>query len=314
MNQTENTSISAYLTELRTEIESALDQATVFDSDCPVRLSEAIRYSVLAPGKRLRPLLTLLACELCGGSAQNAMPAACAVEMIHAYSLIHDDLPSMDNDDLRRGRPTCHIQFDEPTAILAGDAIIPLAFEMIARLQPLELAGRCCMELAIASGPRRLVGGQMDDVSREKGLGNWKETHQASRELMEKIHVRKTGALMRVALTMGGLIANASAEQLEALDRFGIHYGLAFQITDDLLDVTGDEKLVGKRLHKDADKDKWSYPTLLGIDQSRTEAEKTVQQANADLDRIAATIDSPQTNRALSTLRQLVGELLDRKM
>ncbi len=128
---------------LRCEIDAALESAARFATGCPPRLAEAIRYSLLAPGKRLRPLLVLLACELLGGERDKAMPAACAVEMIHAYSLIHDDLPAMDNDDLRRGRPTCHKKYDEPTAILAGDSLLPLAFEMIGRLEPAEIAGRC---------------------------------------------------------------------------------------------------------------------------------------------------------------------------
>jgi len=277
--------LSSYLETLRGEVDSALDRATAFEVGCPVRLRDAIRYGVLAPGKRLRPLMALLACELCGGERKKALPAACAIEMIHAYSLIHDDLPAMDDDDLRRGMPTCHKKFDEPTAILAGDALLALAFEMIGNLTPPELAGRCCKELAVAAGPCRLVGGQMDDVSHEKKLGD--EAPEASWELVEQIHVRKTSALMRVSLRLGALVAGASEEQLDALDDFGINYGLAFQITDDLLDVLGDEKTVGKRLRKDADKEKWSYPTLIGVDESRKEAERVVLLAEQALQRVA---------------------------
>ena len=270
-----------YTDILRQEIESALDVATQFSTDCPDRLREAIRYSLLAPGKRLRPTLVLTAYELCSDSVyrQHALPAACAVEMIHAYSLIHDDLPAMDNDDLRRGQPTCHRKFDEATAILAGDALLALAFEMIGNLTPPELAGRCCKELAVAAGACRLVGGQMEDMLREKMIGNVESTVQA----MEHVHHRKTGALIRVSLKLGGMIAGASERQLTTLDEYGKHFGLAFQITDDLLDVLGEEGTVGKRLHKDADKEKWSYPHFLGIEGAKQAAEKVVAAAEATL-------------------------------
>ena len=270
-----------YLEILRQEIESALDSATQFDTDCPERLREAIRYSLLAPGKRLRPTLVLATSELCGAPEYrlNAMPAACAVEMIHAYSLIHDDLPAMDDDDLRRGLPTCHKKFDEATAILAGDALLALAFEMIGNLTPPELAGRCCKELAIAAGACRLVGGQMDDMLREQQIGNEESTIW----MMEHVHHRKTGALIRASLKLGGMIAGASGSQLTALDEFGKHFGLAFQITDDLLDVLGEEELVGKRLRKDAEMEKWSYPHFLGIDGAKQAAEKAVSDAEKAL-------------------------------
>jgi len=199
--------------------------------------------------------------------------------MIHAYSLIHDDLPAMDNDDLRRGQPTCHRKFDEATAILAGDALLALAFEMIGDLTPPELAGRCCKELAVAAGACQLVGGQMDDMLREQHIGNTESTIRA----MEHVHHRKTGALIRVSLKLGGMIAGASEHQLTALDQFGKHFGLAFQITDDLLDVLGEEAIVGKRLHKDADMTKWSYPHLLGIEVAKQAAEKAVSDAEKAL-------------------------------
>jgi geranylgeranyl diphosphate synthase type II len=235
----------------------------------------------------------LTACELCSNAnhRQNALPAACAIEMIHAYSLIHDDLPAMDNDDLRRGLPTCHRKFDEATAILAGDALLALAFEMIGNLTPPELAGQCCKELAVAAGACQLVGGQMDDLSREKQIGEWKPGTQQSEsaglspliEAMERVHHRKTGALIRVSLKLGGMIADASERQLTALDEFGKHFGLAFQITDDLLDVLGEESTVGKRLRKDADMGKWSYPHFLGIDGAKHAAEQAVKDAEKAL-------------------------------
>lgn len=278
--------VAEYAETLRCEVETALDAAATFSDDCPERLRDALRYVLLAPGKRLRPLLVLSACELCGGDRSRAMPAACAVEMIHAYSLIHDDLPSMDDDDLRRGLPTCHKKFDEATAVLAGDAMQALAFEMIGNLSPWELAGRGCKELAVAAGPCRLVGGQMDDVSREKGLGDRSRDSETPRDLMQRIHLRKTGALMRVSLRLGGLVAGAPEATLAALDAFGIDFGLAFQITDDLLDALGDERTVGKRLRKDAGKDKWSYTTLLGVEEARREAERVVGRAVRTLDEI----------------------------
>ena len=199
--------------------------------------------------------------------------------MIHAYSLIHDDLPAMDNDDLRRGLPTCHRKFDEATAILTGDALLALAFEMIGNLIPPELAGRCCKELAIAAGACKLVGGQMDDMRQEKQIDNVKSTIRA----MEHVHHRKTGALIRGSLKLGGMIASASVQQLTSLDEFGKHFGLAFQITDDLLDVLGEEETVGKRLHKDADMNKWSYPHILGIEAAKQAAEKAVSDAEQAL-------------------------------
>ena len=280
------TRFDSYLETLRQEIESALDSTTQADGgylggDCPNRLREAFRYSLLAPGKRLRPTLVLTAYELCSNTEnrQRAMPAACAVEMIHAYSLIHDDLPAMDNDDLRRGQPTCHRKFDEATAILAGDALLALAFEMIGNLTPPELAGQCCKELAAAAGACQLVGGQMDDMLREKQIGKTESTIRA----MEHVHHRKTGALIRVSLKLGGMIASASERRLTALDEFGKHFGLAFQITDDLLDVLGEEAMVGKRLRKDADMEKWSYPHFLGIEGAKHAVEQAVSDAEKAL-------------------------------
>ena len=276
------TLINSYIETLRQEIDAALDSATHFSTDCPNQLREAIRYSLLAHGKRLRPILTLLVGELCGSQEdrQNLLSAACAVEMIHTYSLIHDDLPAMDNDDFRRGLPTCHRKFDEATAILAGDALLALAFEMVGNLTPPELAGQCCKELAVAAGACQLVGGQMDDMLREKQIDKAESTIQA----MEHVHNRKTGALIRVSLKLGALIAGTDERQLTALDEFGKHFGLAFQITDDLLDVIGEETTVGKRLRKDADMKKWSYPHFIGVEASKKAAKKAVCDAEKALE------------------------------
>ena len=256
----------------RTQIDDALAGYTQFDADCPARLAEAIRYSLLAPGKRFRPLLLLTATEMCGGTLEEAMPAACAVEMIHNYSLIHDDLPAMDDDDVRRGRATCHIQFDEATAILAGDALIPLAFEIISReIRPKDLAALCITALARASGPSQLVGGQADDLGFQFS--------QPDLETLEHIHRRKTGALIAVSLEMGALIAGAGPEKLKSVTQYGKHLGLAFQIVDDLLDLRGSQAKMGKRAGRDAELGKLTYPAVLGEEKSELRAREVAQAA-----------------------------------
>ena len=200
------------------------------------------------------------------------MPAACAVEMVHAYSLIHDDLPAMDDDDLRRGQPTCHKAFDEATAILAGDALLTQAFELLARdLEPAETARRCCVELAQAAGACRLVGGQADDLAAEQTGGDL--------DFLTSIHERKTGAMLVVSLRLGGLVGQASDEQLSHLTAYGNRLGVAFQIVDDLLDLTGDPRRIGKRTGQDVQRGKLTYPALLGLDASRRRAGELVEQA-----------------------------------
>ncbi len=242
-------------------------------SDCPDRLREAMAYSLLAGGKRLRPLLTLLACEAAGGNPQAALPAACAVEMIHTYSLIHDDLPAMDDDSLRRGRPTCHIQFGEAIAILAGDALLTLAFEVLARdVHPPQVAAACCADLAAAAGATGMVAGQTADFEAE-GTG------VAGIEQLQAIHLRKTGRLLRSALTMGGRIAGASPEALASLAQYGDKVGLAFQIADDLLDIVGEQEKMGKGVRKDANLGKLTYPFLLGMQESRKRARLLIDEA-----------------------------------
>ncbi len=254
------------------QIDAALRHSIEFDRGCPDRLREAITYSLLAPGKRLRPQLVLFAAQACGAETTQAMPAAVAVELIHAYSLVHDDLPAMDDDDLRRGRPTCHKQFDEATAILVGDALLARAFEVLAtEIHPASVAAHCCAELAKAAGATALVGGQADDLDAEF------RTHAADQ--LESIHSRKTGALFRVALRLGAIVADASPEQLAALDEFGKHLGLAFQVVDDLLDVSGSEGHVGKRLNKDSKQGKATYPAVLGENASREYATELIDQA-----------------------------------
>ena len=231
-------SLAGYSQQIRERIDHALDGYTRFDNGCPQQLGEAIRYSLLAPGKRLRPMMVLLANEACQGSASEALPAACAVEMVHTYSLIHDDLPAMDDDDMRRGRPTCHKAFNEAVAILAGDALLTLAFEVLARdVQPPQVAAQCCATLARAAGATELVGGQADDLAGEFSDGGL--------EMLEAIHRRKTGAMFLVSLHLGALVAGADAQQQAALRQYGQCLGLAFQSTDDLLEVRGDAQAMG---------------------------------------------------------------------
>ena len=261
----------------RSQIDSQLDHYSQMDSDCPDHLREAIRYCLLAPGKRIRPLLVLTAAQICGGDLNNAMPSACAVEMIHNYSLIHDDLPAMDDDELRRGRPTCHIKFDEPTAILAGDALIPMAFEVIAQdTKPAEVANQCVARLARAAGPSRLVGGQADDLSLQFAT--------AHVESLEKIHRRKTGALLTVSLELGALTAQAGEEYRQCLINYGKHLGLAFQIVDDLLDLRGSQAKMGKRTGKDAELGKQTYPAVIGEEESELRAQQMVKAAIESLE------------------------------
>ncbi|MHB1033698.1 MAG: polyprenyl synthetase family protein [Pirellulales bacterium] len=276
MVQTLSSSFIERTRAIRDRIDSALSAYSDFDGGCPDRLREAVRYSLLAPGKRLRPLLAWMAAEACGGSPEAALPAACAVEMVHAYSLIHDDLPAMDDDDLRRGRPTNHKVFGEALAILAGDALLSLAFEVLARyVKPAEVAAACSATLARAAGPEALVGGQADDLAAQASGG--------SPETLESIHHRKTGALIRASLRMGGLVSGADASTLSALDAYGVRLGLAFQIVDDLLDVRGDEQAVGKRVGKDSACGKLTFPGVLGVDESASRAEQAIAEAIASL-------------------------------
>ncbi|HEX5472566.1 MAG TPA: farnesyl diphosphate synthase [Lacipirellulaceae bacterium] len=268
--------------QLVERIDAALDRYTRFDDDCPAQLAEAIRYAVLGPGKRLRPRLVLMAAHACGGSIEAAMPAACAVEMVHAYSLVHDDLPAMDDDDLRRGRPTCHKQFGEATAILVGDALLARAFEVLAsEVMPPTAAAKCCAVLGRAAGASALVGGQADDLAvaeREHTAVN------GSLAELEAIHRRKTGSLFVAAMELGGIVANGTDVQLAALTAYGRDVGLAFQITDDLLDVSGNQAAVGKRIDKDARRGKLTFPRLMGVDSSRRQAETLVDEACAMID------------------------------
>lgn len=259
--------------KLRSTVETALEKATQLSSSCPVKLQKAMQYSLLAGGKQLRPILTLLSSQACGGSIETAMPAACALEMVHTYSLIHDDLPAMDDDDLRRGQPTNHIQFDEATAILAGDALLTLAFEVLTtQIENPLLASKAVLELAQAAGANGMVAGQQADLEAESNT-------DLTIDNLISIHRLKTGKLITCAVRMGAILAQASSEQLDAMTKYGNAVGLAFQIADDLLDETGTVEKMGKGVQKDQSHDKLTYPALLGLDESKAQAQQLIDSA-----------------------------------
>jgi len=275
--------IGARLETYRGRAEAAL--AMLFDGElvgrADSRLREAMRYSLLAGGKRLRPVLLYAAATAVGGSrasAQDTDRAACAIECIHTYSLIHDDLPAMDNDDLRRGQPTCHKAFDEATAILAGDALQTLAFELLAAApQPAERRVAMLAELARAAGVAGMCGGQALDIDAtgKGGQSGFPLVESHSDPLfplaeLERLHALKTGALLRCAVRLGALAGNATPAQAALLDRYADALGLAFQIRDDLLDIEGDAATLGKTAGKDVAQAKATFPALLGIEASRT--------------------------------------------
>jgi geranylgeranyl pyrophosphate synthase len=232
----------------------------------PSRLLDAIEYSLMAGGKRLRPALVLETARACGASADNrsALAAAGAIELIHTFSLVHDDLPAMDDDDLRRGRPTNHKVYGEAMAILAGDAMVTMAFEVLAADAEPAVVAALVRELASASGPVGMIGGQVLDIDGENV--------SLSLDELRRLHAMKTGALLTCSCRMGAIAAGAGADELEAVMAYGRHLGLAFQIVDDLLDVTSTPEQMGKATGKDAGKGKNTYPSLMGLDASRREA------------------------------------------
>lgn len=267
---------SVWKTQVEAALAKSLSEESGLGGECPQRLREAMSYSLLAGGKRLRPVLVLMACEACGGDSEAALPAACAIEMIHTYSLIHDDLPAMDDDDYRRGRLTNHKVFGEAMAILAGDALLTLAFEVVARdVRPSSVAATCCADLAFAAGACGMVGGQVADLEAES------QSDRGTQSLahLQSIHRRKTGRLIRSALTMGGRIAQADVATLGTLDHYGTCIGLAFQIADDVLDVTGTQDKLGKGVGKDAGLGKLTYPGLIGLEPSRQMARDLIDEA-----------------------------------
>ncbi len=268
---------SAYMAHARDLVEQALDDS--LGPERPESLRQAMRYSLLAGGKRLRPILCLAACELAGGQIEQALPTAVALEMVHTMSLIHDDLPSMDNDDLRRGRPTNHKVYGDAIAILAGDALLTRAFEMVA-LRSSEVSPERLLkvvgEISLVAGAPGLVGGQVVDLE--------SEGKQVDLDTLEFIHLHKTGALLKACVTCGALIGGADDEMLNALRIYAKGIGLAFQIIDDILDVTASSDVLGKTAGKDLIADKTTYPKLLGLDESRRRANQLVNEAKLSLE------------------------------
>ena len=272
--------LTVYLSAKQKLINDSLEQI-LHGSGGSGRILDAMKYSLMAGGKRIRPILTLAAAESVGGAPESALPAACALEMIHTYSLIHDDLPAMDNDDLRRGKPTCHIAFDEATTILAGDALLTMAFQIlssidVARNEPCAVWLRVIQTIAKGAGYLGMIEGQMRDIEAEG--------RQLSRAELEKMHALKTGALIEASVHAGALLGNGTAKQIEKLGIYARNIGLAFQVTDDILNVVGDPAIMGKAVGTDNYRKKNTYPSLLGTDQSRVFAEELVNNALLALD------------------------------
>ena len=270
--------LSTYLNQRQAQVEAALDRALPLTY--PEKIYEAMRYSLLAGGKRLRPILCLATCELTGGTVEMAMPTACALEMIHTMSLIHDDLPAMDNDDYRRGKLTNHKVYGEDVAILAGDGLLAYAFEHVAEQTqnvPAHQVLKVIARLGRAVGAAGLVGGQVVDLESE-GLSDIQE------QTLSFIHTHKTGALLEACVVCGGILAGATDAQLEHLSRYAQDIGLAFQIVDDILDITATQEQLGKSVGKDLQAQKATYPSLWGIEQSKAKAQQLVDAAKAQME------------------------------
>lgn len=288
-----------FLASCRTLIDAELDRLIPKESEKPERVHAAIRWSVFAGGKRFRPALLLAVGQTFGASSDRLLRTACALEMIHTYSLIHDDLPSMDDDDLRRGRATCHVKFDEATAILAGDALQALAFQTIAEDESLdaELRARLVAEIARAAGtPSGMVAGQALDLDAE--------SREVTSEELNRIHNLKTGALIRAAARCGALIAGVGEAELAAITEYGANLGLLFQITDDLLDVTATAEDLGKTPGKDARSRKATFPAVYGVESTNERIEAVYRSATHEL----LTIDRPTV-----ILNSIAGRIRDRQ-
>ncbi len=272
--------LSAYLALKRDEINKAL-MDFLPPASKKTRLLKAMEYSLMAGGKRLRPILCLAGAQAAGGSYKDAMPAACALEMIHTYSLIHDDLPAMDDDDLRRGIPTNHIKFGEATAILAGDALLTLAFQILSEPYNLkkhdpEKWMRIINEISVAAGFKGMIEGQMRDMDAEKTM--------LDQSQLEKMHSLKTGALIRASVRVGAIIGDADTGQIKSLDRYGKYIGLAFQVKDDILNVEGNPVLMGKAVGTDKARNKSTYPSLMGLEKAKEFAGNLVKKALDELE------------------------------
>lgn len=292
--------LEAYLSDRQKIVDEALQRYLSDEDGVPHDLHNAMRYSVFAGGKRIRPILCLAAAEACGGDMAPAMPVACALELIHTYSLIHDDLPAMDNDDFRRGKPTSHKVFGEALAILAGDALLTEAFVLLSRAEKVRLAAEkrlaVIQEIANAAGVAGMVGGQALDIRTGKNSPDF--------EGLQCIHRLKTGALIAVAVKAGAILAGANDDKIQSLNVYGSHLGIAFQIADDILNVEGDSRLMGKQTGSDVASGKVTYPTLLGLENAKTKLVEHVESAVAAIE----TFDS----RALP-LRVIARYIMERK-
>jgi geranylgeranyl diphosphate synthase, type II len=274
--------LKKYLEERLRLVDTALDHALPAETVRPATIHKAMRYSLFAGGKRLRPILCLAACEAISGKVKDAVPSACAVEMIHTYSLIHDDLPAMDNDDFRRGKPTCHKVFGEGIAILAGDGLLTQALEVVARSKPQKryASADFVLELARAAGSLELIAGQVEDLEGEN--------RKISYDDLRYIHEHKTAALIRSSVRLGAMAGNATPAQLKAITAYGHGLGVAFQIIDDILDVTATTEQLGKTAGKDLKSNKSTYPSLLGLEKSRVEAERWTKSTLKAVDTLGA--------------------------
>jgi geranylgeranyl diphosphate synthase type II len=265
--------LNAYLASKRRQINSALD--SMFP-DTSRKIVRAMKYSLMAGGKRLRPILCLAAAETVGGKSEDVIWTACAIEMIHTYSLIHDDLPAMDDDELRRGQPTCHAAFDEATAILAGDALLTMAFEVLSSIKPIQEDQALDLiyvihTLATAAGHQGMIEGQMRDIAAEG--------ESLSLDDLEKMHTLKTGALIEASVTAGAILGKGNHFQIQQLKIYAKNIGLAFQVTDDILNIEGDPKIMGKNIGSDQIRMKSTYPVVLGMDPSKKFAKKLIDDA-----------------------------------
>jgi geranylgeranyl diphosphate synthase type II len=266
--------LKKYLRTRQKEIDRALDHYLPKASTKPATLHKAMRYSLFAGGKRLRPILCLAAAEASRGTIDHALPLACAVECIHTYSLVHDDLPCMDNDDFRRGRPTCHKVFGEGIAVLAGDALLTIAFEIVSTAKPASRYDISILlrELAVAAGSQKLIAGQVADLEAEG--------KRVKRDQLRFIHENKTAAMLKSSVRLGAMSADVDARKLSAITQFGERLGLAFQVIDDILDVTQTSEILGKSAGKDVAAKKATYPAVIGLEKSRAEARRLTRQAH----------------------------------
>jgi len=272
--------LNSYLFSKRKQIDNALG-AIIEKNSNGAKIKSAMEYSLMSSGKRLRPILCIAATETVGGHLDDTLRAACAIEMIHTYSLIHDDLPAMDNDNLRRGQPTCHIKFDDATAILAGDALLTLAFEILSSVESVDKDHafnwlRVIHTIAMAAGCKGMIEGQLQDIGAEGNV--------LGLEDLKKMHRLKTGALLEASVITGTILGNGNRDQIEKLKNYARKIGLAFQITDDILNVEGDPDVMGKDVGTDQARGKNTYPSILGMEESKEFAKKLVNDALKVLD------------------------------